>query len=92
MEPGCDGGIQDGDDRENQGRYAFEQHRRHPSDRIYVIPTVGHVWGNRTTEQPLVILWMMNKLYPDVMTDAMLAEEISYFYSHFFQTQLTDSR
>lgn len=56
---------------------------------IYNIPTVAHVWGNRTPEQPLTIMWMMNKLYPEVMTGDMLAEEIGYFYDHFFKTKLT---
>ncbi len=59
---------------------------------IFVIPTVAHVWGNRTPEQPLAVMWMMNKLYPTVMTNAMLSEEISYFYSHFFKTDLTDDQ
>lgn len=59
---------------------------------IYVIPTVAHVWGNRTPEQPLTVLWTMNKLYPDILPTGTLAEEISYFYSHFFQTELTDDQ
>lgn len=61
-------------------------------DAIHKIPTVAHIWGNRTPEQPLTVMWMMNKLYPDLMTTEMLAEEISYFYSHFFQTELTDTQ
>lgn len=56
------------------------------------IPTVAHVWGNRTTEQPLTILWMMNKLYPEVMTNEMLAGEIGNFYGHFFKTDLTQEQ
>jgi iron complex transport system substrate-binding protein len=59
---------------------------------IYPIPTVAHVWGNRTPEQPLTVMWMMNKLYPEIMTAEMLAEEISYFYEHFFQTKLTQEQ
>ncbi len=59
---------------------------------IYSIPTVAHVWGNRTPEQPLTIMWMMNKLYPDVMTTEMLADEISHFYEHFFRTQLSQEQ
>jgi iron complex transport system substrate-binding protein len=58
---------------------------------FFVIPTVAHVWGNRTVEQPLTILWAMHKLYPEVVTRAKLVEEIKYFYSHFFLTELTDA-
>ena len=42
--------------------------------RCFVIPTVAHVWGNRTVEQPLVVLWMMNKLYPELMPEATLKD------------------
>ncbi|MFZ3132805.1 MAG: ABC transporter substrate-binding protein [Desulfosporosinus sp.] len=59
---------------------------------IFVVPCVAHVWGNRTTEQPLTILWTMNKLYPNIMTTEALAKEISYFYSHFFKTNLSDAQ
>ncbi|WP_018213552.1 ABC transporter substrate-binding protein [Desulfitobacterium hafniense] len=52
---------------------------------IYIVPRIAHVWGNRTTEQPLTIMWAMNKLYPEIVTDSRLAEDISYFYSHFFK-------
>jgi iron complex transport system substrate-binding protein len=62
------------------------------NNEIYYIPTVAHVWGNRTPEQPLTIFWMMNKLYPDIMSIDTLKEEIRYFYSHFFLTELTDAQ
>ena len=62
------------------------------NNEIYYIPTVAHVWGNRTTEQPLTIFWMMNKLYPEIMPLDTLREEIRYFYSHFFLTELTDAQ
>lgn len=62
------------------------------NDDIYCVPTVGHAWGNRTVEQPLTIFWTMNKLYPDIMTDEMLGEKISYFYDHFFNYQLSDEQ
>lgn len=59
---------------------------------IFSIPTVAHVWGNRTPEQPLTVLWMMNKLYPDLMSTEALTAEIRDFYNHFFQTELTDAQ
>lgn len=57
---------------------------------IYVVPTVAHVWGNRTVEQPLTVMWAMNKLYPDLYSEAELAEDIKYFYSTFFEYDMSD--
>ena len=62
------------------------------NNKIYSTPTVAHVWGNRTTEQPLTILWAINKMYPDIMTTEALSQEISYFYSHFFKVDLSDAQ
>lgn len=59
---------------------------------IYVVPRVAHVWGNRTTEQPLTIMWAINKLYPELVPDDALAEDIAYFYSHFFKYDFTDDQ
>lgn len=61
-------------------------------DAIYTVPTVAHVWGNRTVEQPLTVFWTMHKLYPELETKEELAEKISYFYDHFFKTQLSDEQ
>ena len=60
--------------------------------RCFVIPTVAHVWGNRTVEQPLVVLWMMNKLYPELMPEATLREEIREFYATFFLYDMSDAQ
>lgn len=58
--------------------------------KVYVVPTVAHVWGNRTVEQPLTVMWAMSKLYPELYTEEELAEDIKYFYSHFFCYDMTD--
>ncbi len=58
--------------------------------KIYVVPTVAHVWGNRTVEQPLTVMWALNKLYPDLYSEAELAEDIKHFYSHFFEYDMSD--
>ncbi len=34
-------------------------------DEMYIIPAVAHIWGNRTVEQPLTVLWALHKLYPE---------------------------
>ena len=56
---------------------------------VYNVPTVAHVWGNRTVEQPLTIMWAMNKMYPELMTKEELEKEVSYFYEHFYNYKLT---
>ncbi len=58
---------------------------------VYLVPTVAHVWGNRTVEQPLTVMWAMNKLYPNLYSEASLAEDIKYFYNHFFCYTMTDA-
>lgn len=60
--------------------------------RCHIIPTVAHVWGNRTVEQPLTILWMMNKLYPELIPETTLKEEIKRFYSTFFLYDMSDAQ
>ncbi len=62
------------------------------NDAIYYVPTVAHVWGNRTVEQPLTILWAVNKLYPQLLSTEELSDEISYFYSHFFLYDMSDEQ
>lgn len=57
--------------------------------KIHAIPTVAHVWGNRTVEQPLTVLWTMHHLYPDLMPRAELAEEIEGFYATFFEYRMS---
>ena len=56
---------------------------------VYNVPTVAHVWGNRTVEQPLTIMWAMNKMYPELMRKEELEKEVSYFYEHFYNYKLT---
>ena len=43
-------------------------------------------------EQPLVVLWMMNKLYPELMPEATLREEIRKFYATFFLYDMSDAQ
>ncbi len=59
---------------------------------IYYVPTVAHVWGNRTVEQPLTVFWTMHKLYPELVSRDELAEEIKYFYSHFFKYEMSNEQ
>lgn len=59
---------------------------------VYYIPTVAHVWGNRTVEQPLTVFWTMHKLYPELVTRDQLAEKVSYFYDHFYKYKLSEDQ
>ncbi len=62
------------------------------NDAFHVIPTVAHVWGNRTVEQPLTVFWTMHHLYPQLMSRESLEEEIKYFYSEFFLYDVNDEQ
>lgn len=57
---------------------------------IFVVPTVAHVWGNRTVEQPLTVMWAMNKMYPDLYAESDLKKDIRDFYQRFFEYNLSD--
>ncbi|EJU22704.1 oligopeptide ABC transporter, oligopeptide-binding protein [Peptoanaerobacter stomatis] len=59
---------------------------------MHVIPTVAHVWGNRTVEQPLTILWTMYHLYPELMQRETLEQEIKKFYKDFFKYEMSDEQ
>lgn len=60
------------------------------NDAIYYVPTVAHVWGNRTVEQPLTILWTLNKLYPELYSTEELSQDIHGFYEHYFLYDMSD--
>lgn len=62
------------------------------NDRFYVIPTVAHVWGNRTVEQPLTVLWTLHQLYPDRFSAEDLSAEIKAFYKSYFGYEMSDEQ
>lgn len=62
------------------------------NDDLHVIPTVAHVWGNRTVEQPLTVMWTMHHLYPELMPTETLAAEIKSFYKDFFKYDMSDEQ
>ena len=62
------------------------------NDAIYLVPCVGHTWGNRSTEQPLVILWTISKLYPEMYSADALKADVKEFYSKFFSYELSDEQ
>ena len=58
--------------------------------KVYAVPTVAHTWGNRTVEQPLTVMWALNKLYPEKYSTDELSEDIEYYYDHFFGYKMSD--
>lgn len=60
--------------------------------RILVTPVGAHVWGNRTSEQPLTVLWLATQLYPDRFSQDDLRAAVHGYYKDFFGTDLTDEQ
>lgn len=60
--------------------------------RILVTPVGAHIWGNRTSEQPLSVLWVATKLYPDLFSEDDLHATVHGFYRDFFGADLTDEQ
>lgn len=57
--------------------------------RVYAIPMGVHVWGNRTVEQPLTVLWAAKLFHPDLFADIAIEDEVRSFYATFFKTDLS---
>ncbi len=57
--------------------------------RILVTPVGAHIWGNRTSEQPLTVLWAATKLHPGLFPEAELRNTVHGFYRNFFGADLT---
>ncbi len=57
--------------------------------RVVAIPMGVHVWGNRTVEQPLTVLWAAKLFHPDLFADVAIEDEVRNFYSDFFKVELS---
>lgn len=69
----------------------FKTLRALRAKRVYVVPVGAHVWGNCTAENPLSVLWAMNKLYPSIYSDEELFKDTKGFYDTFYGGVLTDA-
>ncbi len=56
---------------------------------VYASPACIHVWGNWTSEQPMMILWAAQKFYPDRFKDVDMVKELGDFYKRFYNCTLT---
>ena len=57
--------------------------------RVHAIPMGAHLWGNRTIEQPLTVLWAARIIRPDLFPDLDLDRELATFYAAIFRFDLT---
>jgi iron complex transport system substrate-binding protein len=60
------------------------------SRRVFVVPCVAHLWANRTSEQPLTVLWAAKIFYSNLFGDLDLSKEMEYFYDRFFRYRMSD--
>ena len=56
--------------------------------RVFAAPNGAHLWGNRTVEQPLVVMWAAKMINPTLFKDVDVEREVAGFYSRFFRVQL----
>lgn len=60
--------------------------------RVFVVPVGAHTWSNRTSEQPLTVLWAASVFHPERMTSVDLVAETRSFYRDIFGHALTDAQ
>jgi len=59
--------------------------------RVYQVPIGASRWGHdNSPETPLAILWLAQTLYPERFADVDLKSEMTWFYSTFFDYDLTE--
>lgn len=57
--------------------------------RVLVTPCGAHLWGNRTAEQPLTVLWAAKQFHPQVFAGIDLVERTRSFYRDLFGARLS---
>lgn len=57
--------------------------------RILVAPSGAHTWGNRTSEQPLTVLWAAKHFHPERFGDIDVVAETQAFYHDIFGVDLS---
>jgi iron complex transport system substrate-binding protein len=53
------------------------------------VPTVGHMWSGHTVEAPIVALWTIHRLYPNLYGRRELIDEMTAFYQTFFDYRMS---
>ncbi len=59
--------------------------------RVFASPSGLHLWANRTSEQPLMLIWAAKQIYPKYFSDLNIQKETKDFYSKFFNYELSNS-
>ncbi|MBL8707196.1 MAG: ABC transporter substrate-binding protein [Rhodospirillales bacterium] len=62
----------------------FRELRAVKSGKVYIVPIGAHTWANRTSEQPLTVLWAAKTFHPARFPSLDLAAETDRFYREFF--------
>lgn len=57
--------------------------------KVFSTPCGAHIWGNRTAEQPLTVLWAATQFHPVAFADVDLIERTQAFYRDLFATSLS---
>ena len=60
--------------------------------RVHVVPVGAHTWSNRTSEQPLTVLWAASMFHPDRMRGIGLVAETGRFYREIFTHPLSEAQ
>lgn len=60
--------------------------------KVFVVPVGAHTWSNRTSEQPLTVLWAASVFHPGRMTSIDLVAETRGFYRDIFGHALSDAQ
>lgn len=59
------------------------------SGNVLVAPCGAHTWSNRTSEQPLTVLWAATKFHPRIFADVSIQQETRRFYRDLFGIDLS---
>lgn len=62
------------------------------SGRLFVAPCGAHTWGNRTSEQPLTVLWAAAQFHPSLFAHVDLVAEMRRFYLDLFGVALSQAQ
>jgi iron complex transport system substrate-binding protein len=60
--------------------------------KVFVVPVGAHTWSNRTSEQPLTVLWAASVFHPERMRSVDLVAETRAFYRDIFGQALTEAQ
>lgn len=76
------------DELNNDSR--FENINAIKDKRIFSTPLGSHIWANRTSEQPLMVMYAATQFYPEKFKDLDITQEMIYFYETFFNYKMTE--